>query len=152
MRAFIGLAVALLWITYIPPGRASAADDQAAVIALDTTYQKAVKENDAKTMSEILADDFVVVAGDGKRWTKADLLISATNGKTRYQHQEDTEQTVTLSGDTAVVTAKLWVKGLEDGAQVNYVLWFSDVYVRTAKGWSYIFGQASLPLPDKPKH
>lgn len=31
--------------------------------------------------------------------------------------------------------------------QVEYNLWFSDVYVRTASGWRYVFGQASLPLP-----
>jgi ABC-type uncharacterized transport system permease subunit len=51
-----------------------------------------------------------------------------------------------VSGNTAVVTAKLWAKGIEDGAKVDYVLWFSDVYVRTPKGWRYFFAQASLPL------
>jgi ketosteroid isomerase-like protein len=131
---------------------ASDADDRKSVAALDTRYQQAVKENDAKTMSAILADDFVLVIGDGKRFTKADLLNSATDGKTRYEHQEDTQQTVMVSGDTAVVTAKLWAKGLEDGAKVDYTLWFSDVYVRTPKGWRYYFGQASLPLPVTSKH
>jgi hypothetical protein len=28
-------------------------------------------------------------------------------------------------------------------------LWFSDTYVRTAGGWKYVLGQASLPLPDE---
>jgi ketosteroid isomerase-like protein len=132
--------------------RASAADDRQAVAALDTQYQQAVKENDARTMSAILADNFVLVIGDGKRFTKADLLNSATDGKTHYEHQEDTEQTVMVSGDTAVVTAKLWAKGLEDGVKIDYTLWFSDVYVRTPKGWRYYFGQASLPLPRASKH
>ncbi len=106
----------------------------------------------AKTMAAILADDFVLVEGNGKRSTKADLLNSATDGKTHYEHQEDTEQTVMVSGDTAVITAKLWAKGLEDGTKVDYTLWFSDVYVRTPKGWRYFFGQASLPLPRASKH
>jgi hypothetical protein len=30
----------------------------------------------------------------------------------------------------------------------NRRLWFSDTYVRTAAGWRYFFGQASLRLPD----
>jgi len=127
-------------------------DDQRILMALDTRYQKAVQDNDAKTMSAILSDDFILVEGDGTRSTKADLLRSATDGKTRYIHQEDTEQTVMVSGDTAVLTAKLWVKGLEDGAKVDYKMWFSDVYVRTPKGWRYYFGQASLALPSTPKH
>jgi ketosteroid isomerase-like protein len=131
---------------------ASDSDDQKSLAALDTKYQKAVKENDAKTMAAILTDDFILVEGNGKRTTKADLLNSATDGKTHYEHQEDTEQTVMVSGDTAVVTAKLWAKGLEDGVKVDYTLWFSDVYVRTSKGWRYFFGQASLPLPQASKH
>jgi hypothetical protein len=45
-----------------------------------------------------------------------------------------------------IVTAKLWVRGIEDGAPVAYVEWFSDTYVRTPQGWRYVFGQASLPL------
>ena len=122
-------------------------DDQKTLAKLDADYQKAVEQNDTKTMARILADDFVVVEGDGKRWTKADLLESAKNGSTHYLRQEDTDRSVQIWGDTAVVTAKLWAKGIEDGKHVNYVEWFSDTYVRTPSGWSYVFGQASLPLP-----
>jgi hypothetical protein len=50
----------------------------------------------------------------------------------------------------AVVTALLWVKGTDGGKPFDYRLWFSDTYVRTAKGWRYAFGQASLPLPAAP--
>jgi len=121
--------------------------DRRVVAALDTEYQRAVRNNDVKTMARILADDFVVIEGTGKVWTKADLLESASNGKTRYEHQEDTEQTVRVWGNTAVVTAKLWAQGLEDGERVDYTEWFSDTYVRTPTGWKYVFGQASLPLP-----
>jgi ketosteroid isomerase-like protein len=145
------LIVGGLALASMQAGHASDIDDQKALAALDTKYQKAVKENDAKTMAAILADDFVLVEGAGKRSAKTDLLNSATDGKTHYEHQEDSEQTVLVSGNTAVVTAKLWAKGLEDGAEVNYTLWFSDVYVRTPEGWRYFFGQASLPLPIKSK-
>jgi len=126
----------------------SEAEDRRNLAALNTKYQRAVKENDAKTMVAILANNFVVIGGDGKQWTKTDLIKSATDGSTHYEHQEDTEQSVRMHGDTGVVTAKLWVKGLEDGEKVDYTLWFSDVYVRTTTGWQYVFGQASLPLPD----
>jgi ketosteroid isomerase-like protein len=61
-----------------------------------------------------------------------------------------TEQTVRVWGDTAVITALLWVKGTQDGKPFDYKLWFSDTYVRTSGGWRYAFGQASLPLPKAP--
>ena len=127
----------------------SAANDKKVVSALDKEYQKAVEQNDAQTMARILADDFVLVDGHGKSSTKADLVDDAKSGKTHYEHQRDTEQAVRVWGDTAVVTAKLWAKGIEDGEPVDYTLWFSDTYVRTPKGWRYVFAQASLPLPNE---
>jgi len=50
-------------------------------------------------------------------------------------------------GDTAVVTALLWIKGATAGTVSDRKLWFSDTYVRTPAGWKYVFGQASLALP-----
>ena len=89
----------------------TSADDAKIVGALDTEFQAAVKNNDAATMGRILADDFVLVTGSGKTQTKADLLEESRSGQIHYEHQEDTEQTVRVWGDTAVVTAKLWGKG-----------------------------------------
>ena len=125
----------------------SPAADQKILAALDKQYQKAVEQNDAATMARILADDFVLIVGDGESYTKKDLVDDAKSGKTHYVHQEDSDQSVRIWGDTAVVTAKLWAQGIEDGKAVDYTLWFSDTYVRTPKGWSYVFGMASLPLP-----
>jgi ketosteroid isomerase-like protein len=127
--------------------KAYGADDRNLVAALDTQYQTAVKKNDAATMDRILADDFTLVTGSGQTYTKADLLDEARTGRIVYEHQEDSAQMVRIWGDTAVVTAKLWEKGTEDGKPFDYTVWFSDTYVRNATGWRYVFGQSSLPLP-----
>jgi len=126
-------------------------DDAKTVAALDTEYQVAVKNNDAATMDRILADDFVVVTGSGKIYTKADLLQMARTRRVQYEHQEDSDQTVRVWGDTAVITAKIWLKGTDEGKPFDWHLWFSDTYVRTAAGWRYVHGQVSLPLPDSAK-
>lgn len=118
---------------------------------LDTEYQRAVKMNDAVTMDRILADDFILVTGRGKVFTKADLLKDAREGNTTYEHQEDTQQTVRVWGDTTVITALLWEKGTnKDGTSFDKKLWFSDIYKKTEDGWKYVFAQASIPLPDSP--
>jgi ketosteroid isomerase-like protein len=142
----IGVAVIVLAIgaTHI---NASADDDKKAVAALDTQYQAAVEKNDAATMDRILADNFILVTGNGKTYTKADLLKEARRKSAAYEHQSDSEQMVRVWGDTAVVTAKLWEKGTQDGESFDKTLWFSDTYVRTPRGWRYVYGQASLPLP-----
>jgi ketosteroid isomerase-like protein len=120
------------------------------IVELDSAYQEAVKDNDAKTMARILADDFVLVTGKGKVFSKEDLLKEAREGKTIYERQEDSEQTVRVWGDTAVITALLWAKGKSDGKPFDYKLWFSDVYKRTPNGWRYVFAQAAQPLPKEP--
>jgi len=123
-------------------------DVQSLIAALDTEYQTAVKNNDAATMDRILADDFILVTGRGKVYNKTHLLDTAKNQDILYEQQEDTEQTVRVWGDTAVITALLWQKGTFKGVPFDDHLWFSDTYVRTPEGWRYVFGQASIRLPD----
>ena len=142
--AFLVVSIVLVGTRH--DARAAVAEDEKAVAALDSQYQAAVSKNDAAGMDRILADDFILVTGRGKAYTKADLLNEARGGRTVYERQEDTSQKVRVWGDTAVVTALLWAKGATDGKAFEYRLWFSDTYVRTSSGWRYVFGQASLPL------
>lgn len=132
---------------------ASPEADRAEIAAIDTKYQEAVKRNDAETMAQILHEDFILVLGNGTTHTRAELLDDARSGRIKYERQDEDRgtQTVRLWGDTAVVTARLWLKGVAEGAAFERRLWFSDTYVRTSKGWRYAFGQASLALPPEEK-
>lgn len=144
-------AVAALTTLLIGSAAATPADDMRVLAAIDTQYQAAVKQNDAATMDRILHDDFVLVLGTGATYTKADLLRLAREKAIVYelQDEEPGSQTVRVWGDTAVVTAKLLLKGTKDSGPFDYKLWFSDTYVRTPTGWRYAFGQASLRLPPE---
>ncbi len=155
-RLIPGAALAAVALVLSPPPGARAATttgdaDRAAVAALDTEYQEAVKQNDVATMDRILHDDFVLVTGLGKSYDKQALLDSARNQDAIYEHQEEIagSQTVRVYGEnTAVVTALLWIAGQPKGggAQFDYKLCFSDTYVRTPSGWRYAFGQAAQRL------
>lgn len=127
---------------------ASPEEDAKIVAALDTRYQAAVKANDAATMDQTLAEDFALVTGRGKVCGKADLIDSAGKKEVIYERQDEEPgtQKVRVWGDTAVVTALLWIESVQGDKPADYKLWFSDTYVRTPKGWRYVFGQASLPL------
>lgn len=131
-----------------PVTLASVEGDKQAVAALDTEYQAAVKRNDAATMDRIMHDDFLLILGSGKMFTRDDLLEAAVSGAYTYEQQDEIDgtQVVRVWGDTAVVTALLWVKGMHNGEAFDRQLWFSDTYVRTADGWRYALGQASLPV------
>lgn len=131
--------------------RALADADIRAVADLDTAYQAAVERNDADAMARILHEDMMLVVGRGAAFSRDDLLKSARDRDFVYEKQiEDPgTQTVRLYGDdTAIVTARLWLKGAKaSGEAFDYRLWFSDTYVRTKEGWRYAFGQASIRLP-----
>ncbi|MGH8188176.1 MAG: nuclear transport factor 2 family protein [Steroidobacteraceae bacterium] len=128
-------------------------EDRSTIARLDTEYQAAVERNDAAGMDAILHKDMVVVLGDGTVRTRKDLLDAARETRIVYERQVEDPgtQIVRFYGpDTAVVTALLWVKGTrKNGSSLDVRLWFSDTYVRTAQGWRYAFGQASLPVPGK---
>lgn len=134
------------------PAQASPADDQRTVAALDVAYQAAVEQNDAATMGKILHKDMILVVGDGRVRTGADLMNLARSREVTFEKQVEDPgtQTVRLYGsDTAVVTARLWLKGVRGGQAFDRRLWFSDTYIRTPEGWRYAFGQASIDLPPQ---
>ena len=142
--------ISLLAAAALVAGARDASADAKAVAALDTAYQAAVKANDAAGMAAILHRDFVLVLGTGTVIPREQLLKSARDRAAVYEHQEEDAgtQTVRVYGDTAVVTARLWLKGAApDGSgPFDRRLWFSDTYVRTPGGWRYAFGQATQPL------
>jgi len=145
--------LAPLALTVLITQAVAAKDDPAAIVAaLDTEYQAAVERKDDATMDRILHPEFTLVLGNGKVYSRADLIESARDKHIEYEKQVEMPgtQTVRVFGDdTATVTALLWLKGKRksDASTFEYKLWFSDTYVRTKDGWRYAFGQASLRLP-----
>jgi len=146
----VAAAAAIIGLLSAAGALGSPDDDRAAVAALDTEYQAAVKRHDVETMQRIQHPQMVLVLGDGRSFTGEQLLQEARSKSIQYERQEEDEgtQSVRVWGDTAVVTARLWVKAIVDGKEMDRRLWFSDTYVRTPEGWKYAFGQASLRLPD----
>ena len=145
------LLLALSVFAMSPAASADPETDRRTVAALDIAYQAAVERNDADGMDAILHDDMILIVGVGTVVTRDDLIRSARDKAVTWERQVEDEgtQTVRLYGkDTAVVTARLWLKGTrKNGQSFDRRLWFSDTYVRTPQGWKYAFAQASMDLP-----
>ncbi|MEO8102012.1 MAG: nuclear transport factor 2 family protein [Betaproteobacteria bacterium] len=151
-RAFVSSVIAAMALGISIA--ASAADDAALVAAQDTAYQLAVERNDWQAMDRILHPEMVLVVGTGKVIDRKGLIESAKSQAYSYEKQVEmpgTQQVRLFGKDTATVTALLWLKGKRNGdkSEFDYKLWFTDTYVRTADGWRYAFGQASLRLPKE---
>jgi ketosteroid isomerase-like protein len=130
--------------------QAGVEEDRKAVAALDTEYQAAVERNDAAVIERIHHPEMTLVLSNGTVIPGRQIEQAARDKTRTYERQVevDDSQVVRVVGDTAVVTAKLWLKGSRQaGEAFDYKLWFSDTYVRTPTGWRYFFGQAGAPLP-----
>lgn len=139
-----------IFLALAVPAWADPESDRRAVADLDTAYQLAVEKNDADAMAAIQHPEMILVLGTGKVHTGEELLRAARERRIVYERQVEDPgtQVVRLYGnDTAIVTARLWIKGTQNGKPIDFRLWFSDTYVRTPQGWRYVFGQASTPLP-----
>ena len=126
-------------------------EDRNTVASLDIQYQSAVERNDAETIARIHHENMILVLSSGTVVTGAQIEPNAREKARTYERQVvvDDSRVVRVLGDTAVVTAKLWLKGKRaNGEPFDYKLWFSDTYVRTPSGWRYFFGQAGAPLPN----
>jgi ketosteroid isomerase-like protein len=155
MKLMVSTLIAAVCSGLAPLAYASPDDDRKTVAALDTEFQQAVKRHDVATIERILHEDMILVLGDGRTVSRNDIVQSARDKRLAYEQQDEDEgtQVVRVWGDTAVVTARLWVKGVQtDGTRFDRRLWFSDTYVRTRSGWKYVFGQASLKIPDLSPH
>lgn len=154
MRTLALATSALIALTTATSLAAPAGDDAALIAAQDTAYQLAVERNDWQGMDRILHPHMELVIGNGKVIDRKALIDSAKNAIATYEKQVEMPgtQKVRLFGkDTGTVTALLWIKGKRtaDNSEFDYKLWFTDTYVRTADGWRYAFGQASLRLPKE---
>ena len=147
-----GHAFVVVALLVMAPIHADQRNARELVAQLDTEFQAAVKANDVQVMERILGENMILALGNGSTNTRAELLQEARDKAYVYERQDEDPgtQSVRVWGNTAVVTARLWVKGVNQGKVFDRHLWFSDVYVRTAKGWQYVFGQASLRVPDEP--
>ena len=122
IQTFAALGVIVLGCACsLAVAHADPAADRASVAALDTAYQAAVKANDAAAMGRILAPDFVLVLSTGVVVTREVLLADATKRTVTYERQEEDAgtQTVRIYGDTAIVTARLWIKGSQGASTMN---------------------------------
>src|SRR5687768_17163522 len=115
MNIKLTLLAPMALATALIAGAAAAKEDPAALVAaLDTKYQAAVESNDWQSMDRIMHPDFALVLGDGKVYSRADLIDAAREKRFEFEKQVEmpgTQKVRLFGNDTATVTALLWLKG-----------------------------------------
>ncbi|MGD0912076.1 MAG: nuclear transport factor 2 family protein [Terracidiphilus sp.] len=111
---------------------------------LEDTWRAAVLKGDTKTVSSLLADDYMAITPSGTLQTKEESLNSLRSGGMRFTSLDISDRKVRFYGDTAVVTSLADVQGTTSEGALSGSYRYTRVYVRDAQGaWKIVSFEAS---------
>jgi ketosteroid isomerase-like protein len=114
---------------------------------LERDLNRAIAQRDARRVSELLSDDWMLVTGSGKVKTKADVLTEIAEPELEFQDNESRDVLVRMWGDTAVLTGVLHQRYRLRGAVQDVTLRYTDTWTRVGDTWRQVSGHTSR-LPD----
>jgi ketosteroid isomerase-like protein len=138
----LSLAAALL---IAQPARG--ADEGPRLRSLERDLNRAIAQRDTRRVSDLLADDWILVSGAGKIKTKTDVLADMTRPELEFQAIDTRDVMVRVWGDTAVITGTVHQRYRLRGKQTDVTLRYSDTWTRSGDSWRQVSGH-STRLPD----
>jgi uncharacterized protein (TIGR02246 family) len=115
--------------------RRSAADDEAAIRALEARWDSANLAGDADALDAVFADSFIATGDDGVVRTKAEMLGELKSGNVKYQSAATDQVRIRLYGDSAVVNGRWRGTYSYKGKSKSLLERFTNVYVRQNGQW-----------------
>lgn len=109
----------------------------------ETGYASALQRNDVATLKNYLSDNWKIVSGDGQIITRARFLEVLTSGDLTHDTMSSQDETTTLYGDTAIVTARTQTGGRYKGVEFHTDEIATDIMVRIDGKWVCVFTQLS---------
>ncbi len=103
-------------------------------------------ESDTDTLADLLADELVYTHSNGLVDTKSSFLDAITNAVFDYRSADRTDVTVSVVGDTALITGRAAMHVVARGRDVHLDSRYSAVWVNTDAGWRFLAWQ-STPVP-----
>jgi ketosteroid isomerase-like protein len=152
-RAFVVLLLAA-WLPYAFPAQAATIpllhkEDKLhrEIENLESQWRTAVVQNDVTTINRLLADDYLGINPNGTLETKADALAQRRSGTVKISSIEPTSLKVRVYGDTAVVTSRVDVQGMDGDRDISGRYHYTRVYSRRDGEWKIVSFEASRIPP-----
>jgi ketosteroid isomerase-like protein len=142
------LAVALLFSVSIGITIAQKAPDAAAdksmILALESAWNQAEIHHDANAAASIMADTFISVDHRGAIENKSQYLAGIKDHSFNPEEIANSETSVYLYGDTAIVTAAYRTKGTDGGKPFVHRGRFTDTWIKRNGEWRCVADQETL--------
>jgi ketosteroid isomerase-like protein len=113
------------------------------VTALERDWEKALNANDADRLSELMAEDWVIIAADGRIHNKAAALGAIRGGLLKYEKVKFHTLDVRPYPGVAVVRGESFEGGRMAGEDFAEHYVFTDVFVNLERGWQSVLTQVT---------
>ena len=131
----------------VRPRTALDAGEQATIreiVDMERQAKEASLHRDPDFTQRTLAEDYVAITPLGQVTTKQDSVTARKSGQLRYDTINVSDMVVRVYGDTAVVTARMDVKGHQLGEDFSGPYRYTRVWIRRAGHWQAVSYQATV--------
>jgi len=111
--------------------------------ALEYEWRDAMVNNNVKVMDHLLADDYIGISANGTVETKPTELAQRKAGTIRIQSLNLSDLKVRVYGDTAVVTSKAELTGVNGQSDISGNYRYTRVYNKRLGQWKIVSFEAS---------
>ena len=134
-------ACALLTPGFLPKRETRAVHKQ--IEGLEMEWRQAQVDNDIAVIDHLLAEDYVGISANGTIETKSQTIAQRKAGTIRIKALDLDDLKVRLYGDTAVVTSKADLQGVNGQSDISGKYRYTRVYNRRLGQWKIVSFEAS---------
>lgn len=120
------------------------ADPAAELEAASKAYDAAVSKADIRALDGLLLPAVVFTTATGRVMDKKAVLAMLASPDTRYESVESDKVERAITGDLAIETGRVRVRGIRNGKPVNETQRYTDVWVRRDGRWQLAAEHTSL--------
>jgi ketosteroid isomerase-like protein len=122
----------------------SSAADKSMILALENAWNQAELHHDSDAVDAIVADTFISVDHHGQLQTKAEYMAGLKDTGFNPEQISNTDTSVYVYGDTAIVTSAYRTKGTDNGKPFVHHGRFTDTWVKLNGKWKCVADQETL--------
>ena len=122
----------------------NSADDRSMILALESAWNQAEIHHDANAAASIMADTFISVDHHGVIQNKSQYLAGLKDLSFKPTEIANSETSVYLYGDTAIVTSAYRTKGTDGGKPFVHRGRFTDTWIKRNGEWKCVADQETL--------
>lgn len=116
------------------------------LLQLEKEFEQAIILNDSQSIERIIADDWIIVDGEGHIIDKKSFLAVIQSGSLTHDAMNLEQPRVRIYGDTALITGQATSSGKYGGASFTTRELSTDVFVKFGNRWRCVLTQLT-PLP-----